>query len=238
MTIDHCVLLAGGLGTRLQEITGGFTSKVLVPIDGIPFLHLKLLSLKRMGFTSVDILIGQHGDQIIDFLSNNEYPNLGIRCLEDGPKLLGTAGAIATHLSELPQSFWVSYADSYVKADIQIANSEFSNKEESIMIVLHNLDEVETSNVSIDTDKRLVTAYTKNPMGGSHEWIDYGLLRFSRSAFLGISKTENTDLMQVIISEISKKNLRSFETKEKFWDIGNPKRLIETELEFRKSDWG
>lgn len=237
MTSNHCVLLAGGLGTRLQEVTGGSIPKVLVPIDGVPFLHLKLLSLKGMGFTSVDILIGQHGDQIINFLSESTYSNLDIRYLVDGPKLLGTAGAIATHLSELPQTFWVSYADSYVTADIQFANSEFSNEEESVMIVLRNVDEVETSNVSIDTDKRLVTVYTKNPMVGSHEWIDYGLLRFSRSAFLEISKVENTDLMQVIISEISKKKLRCFETKEKFWDIGNPKRLMETELEFRKRNW-
>ena len=237
MSGDHCVLLAGGLGTRLKEITGGSIPKVLVPIDGVPFLHLKLLSLKRMGFTSVDILIGQHGDQIIDFLSKNAYPKLSIRCLSDGPKLLGTAGAIATHLSELPQYFWVSYADSYVIADIQMANNEFSNVEESIMTVLHNVDDVETSNVSIDPEKNMVTVYAKYPVVGSHEWIDYGLLRFSRSAFLNVSKVENTDLSQVIISEISLKKLRSFETKEKFWDIGNPKRLIETELEFRQSDW-
>ena len=70
MTASHCVLLAGGLGTRLTKITGGLIPKALAEVGGVPFLQFKLLSLIQMGFTSIDILVGQHGEQIESFVAS------------------------------------------------------------------------------------------------------------------------------------------------------------------------
>ena len=237
MTSSHCVLLAGGLGTRLTEITGGLKPKALVEVGGVPFLHFKLLSLIQMGFTSTDILVGQHGDQIEQFVANGSYPNISIRCFRDGPTLLGTAGAIASNLDKLPNTFWVSYADSLVLADIGQANKEFGNEEDSIMVVLHNQDRVETSNVSIDEVNDHVVEYVKNPPRGSHEWIDYGILRLTKASFSSIAKDKALDLREVILSQIEAKCLRAFQTNELFWDIGTPDRLQETTQEFQRRGW-
>jgi D-glycero-D-manno-heptose 1,7-bisphosphate phosphatase len=230
------VVLAGGLGTRIREITDGKIPKVLVPVLGEPFLKWKLESLQSMGVTDVTLLVGELGNLIEDYVWHHYPTGLSIQCFHDGPSLLGTAGSIRQVLHKLPETFWVTYGDSYVVANLDEAELKFTNSNyDGIMTLLHNKDALEPSNTDIHDDR--VSLYEKNTKLGLHEWIDYGLLRFSRSAFMGISKAENTDLMQVLISEISRKNLRSFETKEKFWDIGNPKRLMETELEFRKSDW-
>ena len=237
MTSSHCVLLAGGLGTRLTEITGGLTPKALVEVGGIPFLHFKLLSLIQMGFTSVDILVGHNGDQIEQFVVNGSYPNINIRCFRDGPTLLGTAGAIASVLDKLPHTFWVSYADSYVLADIGQANKEFCNEEDSIMVVLHNQDRVETSNVSIDEVNDHVVEYVKNPPRGTHEWIDYGILRLTKASFSSIAKDKPVDLREVVLNQIEAKCLRAFQTNELFWDIGTPDRLQETTQEFQRRGW-
>ena len=237
MTSSHCVLLAGGLGTRLTEITGGLKPKALVEVGGIPFLHFKLLSLIQMGFTSVDILVGQHGDQIEQFVANGSYPNISIRCFRDGPILLGTAGAIASILDKLPHTFWVSYADSYVLADIGQANKDFGNEEDSIMVVLHNQDRVETSNVSIDEANDHVVEYVKNPPRGKHEWIDYGILRLTKASFSSIAKDKPVDLREVVLNQIRATRMRAFQTNELFWDIGTPDRLEETTQEFRRRGW-
>ena len=237
MTSSHCVLLAGGLGTRLTEITGGLKPKALVEVGGVPFLHFKLLSLIQMGFTSTDILVGQHGDQIEQFVANGSYPNISIRCFRDGPTLLGTAGAIASILDKLPNTFWVSYADSYVLADIGQANKEFGNEEDSIMVVLHNQDQVETSNVSIDEVNDHVVEYVKNPPRGSHEWIDYGILRLTKASFSSIAKDKPVDLREVVLNQIRATRMRAFQTNELFWDIGTPDRLEETTQEFRRRGW-
>jgi NDP-sugar pyrophosphorylase family protein len=237
MTSSHCVLLAGGLGTRLTEITGGLKPKALVEVGGIPFLHFKLLSLIQMGFTSTDILIGQHGDQIEQFIANGSYSDISIRCFRDGPTLLGTAGAIASILDNLPTTFWISYADTFVIADINQANKNFRNEEDSIMVVLHNQDRVETSNVSIDTVNDYVVEYVKNPPLGTHEWIDYGILRLTKVCFTSITRDNPADLREVILSQIEAKCLRAFQTKELFWDIGTPDRLQETTQEFQRRGW-
>ncbi len=237
MTSSHCVLLAGGLGTRLAEITGGLIPKALVEVGGIPFLHFKLLSLIKMGFTSADILVGQHGDQIEKFVAKVSYPNISIRCFIDGPILLGTAGAIASIFDKLPKTFWITYADSYVFADIGQANKEFSNEEDSIMVVLRNQDRVEASNVSIDEVSDNVIEYEKNPPRGKHEWIDYGILRLNKAAFSSIAKDKPVDLREVVLNQITANRMRAFQTNELFWDIGTPSRLEETTQEFKRRGW-
>jgi NDP-sugar pyrophosphorylase family protein len=233
----HCVLLAGGLGTRLTEVTGGLIPKALVKIRGIPFLHFKILSLIEMGFTSTDILVGQHGDQIEQFVANGSYSEIRIRFFRDGSTLLGTAGAIASILDELPNSFWVSYADTYVVADIGSADREFEREDESIMVVLHNEDRVETSNVSIDEKNKRVSEYVKNSPRGAHEWIDYGILRLNKESFSSVLKGTKADLRDVIEKQIEMKHMRAFKTNELFCDIGTPDRLKETTHEFQRRGW-
>lgn len=234
---NHCVILAGGLGTRLIEITAGAKPKALVEIGGIPFLHFKLLSLIQMGFTSVDVLVGQHGDQIGQFLQDSDYHSIKIRCYSDGPDLLGTAGAIASILHHLPATFWVSYADSYLLTDIEHANRKFDNEEESVMVVLHNQDRIETSNVSIDETRGYVTCYVKNAPRGTHEWIDYGITRFAKSSFQFVARDKPADLSEVVVDQIRANRMRAFTTNETFWDIGTPDRLSLTTQEFRRRGW-
>ena len=237
MSDMHCVVLAGGLGTRISAITEDKVPKALIEVGGIPFLHFKILSLIEMGFTAIDLLVGVHGEQIETYIKSHLYRNVKIRCFSDGPKLRGTAGSIRAILSDLPKSFWVTYADSYVVADVAAVEKNSVYKGRSIMTVLKNQDKVETSNVSLSDDCEFVIAYVKNPSKKSHQWIDYGLLRFERQIFNAVSETELIDLRSVIEKEISVGNLCAFTTDALFWDIGNPERLFATKVEFHERGW-
>lgn len=233
----HCVVLAGGLGTRIVEVTENKIPKALIEVVGIPFLHFKMLSLIEMGFTSVDLLVGTHGEQIEEFLQSQNYQNIEVRCFSDGPELLGTAGSIRAILMHLPESFWVTYADSYVVADVATAEQTVAKNGRSIMTVLKNEDRVETSNVSLSADSQFVVNYEKNPAKNSHKWIDYGLLRFNRLSFIDLPNALKIDLRFVINNEISLSNLHAFPTSELFWDIGSPERLSATIEEFQHRGW-
>jgi NDP-sugar pyrophosphorylase family protein len=237
MSEIHCVVLAGGLGTRISAITENKVPKALIEVGGVPFLQFKILSLIEMGFTSLDLLVGVHGEQIERFINSRKYQNIKIRCFSDGPELLGTAGSIRAILDHLPESFWVTYADSYVVADVRTVEKteEFSGK--SIMTVLKNEDRIETSNVCLSADGNFVTSYEKNSPSKSHMWIDYGLLRFERSTFKNITRSKNVDLRTVIEIEISHNKLNALQTKHLFWDIGTPERLKATTEEFRRRGW-
>ena len=237
MSKMHCVVLAGGLGTRISAITENKVPKALIEVGGVPFLHFKILSLIEMGFTSLDLLVGVHGEQIESFINSRKYQNIEIRCFSDGPELLGTAGSIRAILDHLPESFWVTYADSLVVADVRSVEKTDGFSGKSIMTVLNNEDRVETSNVSLSADGNFVTRYEKNPPSKSHQWIDYGLLRFERSTFENITRPKNVDLRTVIETEISNNKLKALQTKHLFWDIGTPERLKATTEEFRHRGW-
>ena len=237
MSEMHCVVLAGGLGTRISTVTENKVPKALVEVGGVPFLHFKILSLIEMGFTSLDLLVGVHGEQIERFTNSRKYQNIKIRCFSDGPELLGTAGSIRAILDNLPESFWVTYADSYVVADVGTVEKSVNFRGKCIMTVLKNEDRVETSNVSLSADGNFVTSYEKNPPRKSHQWIDYGLLRFEKSTFENITRSKNVDLRTVIETEISNNKLKALQTQHLFWDIGTPERLNATTEEFRHRGW-
>jgi NDP-sugar pyrophosphorylase family protein len=225
------------MGTRISGITKNRIPKALVEVGGVPFLHFKILSLIEMGFTSLDLLVGVHGEQIESFINSRKYQNIEIRCFSDGPELLGTAGSIRAILDHLPESFWVTYADSFVVADVRSVQKTDGFSGKSIMTVLNNEDRVEISNVSLSADGNFVTSYEKNPPSKSHMWIDYGLLRFEKSTFKNIKGSKNEDLRIVIETEIANNKLRALQTKHLFWDIGTPERLHATSDEFHRRGW-
>ncbi|MBP6217340.1 MAG: NDP-sugar synthase [Oligoflexales bacterium] len=85
------MILAAGLGTRLLPLTK-ILPKPLIPIFGVPLLHLLLLKVKSAGFKSVAINVHHHIEKIqasLDiFQSQMDY-----FLSREEPTLLGTAGA-------------------------------------------------------------------------------------------------------------------------------------------------
>ena len=62
--ISQCVILVGGLGTRLGALTRT-TPKPLLPVNGEPFLDLLIRRAVRFGFTDIVLLAGYLGDQVL-----------------------------------------------------------------------------------------------------------------------------------------------------------------------------
>jgi len=205
----------------------------MVPVLGRPFLDLKLASLQILGFTSVTILVAELSELIEAHISNHEY-EMDIRVVCDGESLLGTAGSIAKATSLLPDLFWVTYGDSYVTADLdEVERASASRGIDRVMIVMHNFDRWQKSNVTVLDG--LVGGYEPTSLKGIHEWIDYGLLRFSRSDFIEVSSNSPTDLSQVIKHLVERRQMMAVEVTDRFWEIGTPKSLRETESHFRSS---
>jgi len=226
------VVLAGGLGTRVREITNDEIPKVLLPVLGKPFLYYKLASLWEMGVTSTTVLTGQLGHLVDDYIQTNPIAGMHITTVHDGPKLLGTAGAIARSLDHLPTSFWVTYGDSYVTADLSAAESRaIELKVSAVMTVYRNRDRIQPSNVSVIDD--FIVRYEKGAPPGTFEWIDYGLMFLPKSAFKGIPTSSKSDLSFVLMSLLASKQLIGFEALHRFWDIGTSDALRDTERHFQ-----
>jgi NDP-sugar pyrophosphorylase family protein len=231
------VVLAGGLGHRLRPITGDTIPKVLAPVLGRPFLDYKLAGLAAAGADRVVLLVGHHGEQIRDHVGDGTRFGVALECIDDGPALRGTGGAIVAALPRLPAAFWVTYGDTLLAVDVPAAEARFAQQPSllALMTVLHNRDEFEPSNVRVDGG--LVAAYSKEPRPLHAEHIDYGMLAFRQDAFVEASaRTEAFDLVDVIVPLVAMRRVGAFAVTERFHDVGTVAALRETEAHLASLD--
>lgn len=82
-------MLAGGLGTRLGELTQS-CPKPLLPVSGRPFLEYVLCSCLQFPVTTVVLAIGYLGEQVEQVIGR-EFRGVPVRYVSDGGAL-GTGG--------------------------------------------------------------------------------------------------------------------------------------------------
>ena len=137
------VILAGGLATRLRPITETIP-KSLVEVAGEPFVCRQLRQLKSHGVDTVVMCTGYLGEKIEEVIGSGEHFGLKVLYSSDGPKLLGTGGAIKQAIDRYPEelsgAFFVLYGDSYLPIDFQAVQIEYEKITGQINLVeLDNL---------------------------------------------------------------------------------------------------
>lgn len=86
------MILAAGLGTRLKPWTLEHP-KALIPVCGVPMLKRVIDKLTDSGFDEIVINIHHFGNQIVDYISENQFDaKIGIS--DEREKLLDTGGGI------------------------------------------------------------------------------------------------------------------------------------------------
>lgn len=92
LTSIDVVVLAGGLGTRMQGVLGD-TPKLLAPVGDRPFLDILIDRLRVFGAARVVLGLGHLGDAVVRHLEAN--PQIGLDVVTAiEPEPLGTAGAL------------------------------------------------------------------------------------------------------------------------------------------------
>src|ERR1700736_4518711 len=95
MTISDVpvALLAGGLATRLRPITETIP-KAMVTLAGRPFIDYQLALLRRNGIRRAVLCLGHLGEQVRRHLGYGSAHGIRLDYSFDGPRLLGTGGAL------------------------------------------------------------------------------------------------------------------------------------------------
>jgi NDP-sugar pyrophosphorylase family protein len=220
------LILAGGLATRLRPLTQDIP-KALIEVAGHPFLWHQLTLLRRHGLRHVVLAVGYLGERIQERFGDGSELGIQIDYTFDGPRLLGTAGAIRQALPLLPERFFVLYGDSYLPCDYRAVEDAFrASGLPGLMTVYRNEGRHDSSNVEYD-GKRLLKYDKRNRTSGMRH-IDYGLGVFDRSVFAAFPPGEMLDLAWVYQDLLSAGNLAAFEVQDRFYEIGSPQGLRET----------
>ena len=219
-------ILAGGLATRLRPITEKIP-KSLVPVAGKPFLIHQLELLRSRGIQRAVLCLGYLGEMIErDF--GHEAFGVKLDYSFDGPKLLGTGGAIKRALPMLGNEFFVLYGDSYLPIEYRPI-AEFFRRSGKLgcMTVYHNEGRYDTSNVIFaDGEIKVYDKKTKLP---EMHYIDYGLSLFKAATFDGYSADQPFDLAEVMGKLVREKQLAGYEVNERFYEMGSPVGLKDLE---------
>jgi NDP-sugar pyrophosphorylase family protein len=188
-------ILAGGLATRLRPITETIP-KALVDVARKPFIVRQLDYLRRQGFTRVVMCVGYLGEQIEAVVGDGRALGLNVTYSYDGPRLLGTGGALRRALPLLGDTFLVMYGDSWLPIDFKAVEAKFwASKLPALMVVLHNGDRWDKSNV-LFRDGRIVE-YNKRFPRPEMAYIDYGVGVLSASLLAGYGDDEIIDLADI-----------------------------------------
>ena len=225
-------IVAGGMATRLHPITKEIP-KSLLDVAGKSFVVRQLDYLRQQGITRVVLCLGYLGEQIEAVVGDGSAYGLAVRYSWDGPRLLGTGGALRQALPLLGDQFFVFYGDSYLPIDFQAVEQDFLvSSKPALMTVLKNVDQWDKSNVLFHDG--CIVEYNKRTHRKEMAHIDYGLGVLTALVLKDTPANEPFDLADIYHDLSVRGLLAGHEVFERFYEIGSIKGLDETIEYFKK----
>lgn len=219
--ISQCVILVGGLGTRLGELTRT-TPKPLLPVGGKPFLDRLIHRAARFGFTDIVLLAGYLGDQMLDrYVGTQRIAGRDVRIrviVEKEPA--GTGGALRYLNGMADETFVLMNGDSWLDMDLR-AFAETPLGPFLARIALRRLDNSgRYGSVALDGDR--IVDFAADNQNGNGGWINAGVYLASR-ALLDRVPRQACSLERDIFTHLAKDGKLSGQPLNGFFiDIGIP----------------
>lgn len=212
----EAVILAGGKGTRLKEITGN-VPKTMVEINGVPFLYILMKRLEYYQCSRIILSLGYNADYIIKAISRDKP----VKCevcfvVEDRP--LGTGGAIknASKLAK-NQKIMVMNGDSYNDINLYSVYSR-AQKYDFVLCGVNVENIARFGSLKLNKDSELVSFNEKKYTGPGI--INSGIYIINKNKILKYEKNEFSFEKEFI--PLQKDKFKVFVSKEYFIDIGVP----------------
>lgn len=205
--------------------------KPLIEVAGQPFLFHQLQLLADHGAKRVVVCVGYLGALIEDRVGDERF-GLRIDYSYDAAGLDGTLGAIRRAIPLLSEPFLVLYGDTYLRLDYRAAAAGWqASALPAMMTVLRNDSRWEPSN-AVYADGR-VLAYDKHARTPDMRWIDYGLGGLAPDSPALVDPAER-DLASLYRTLAAEGRLFGYEVAERFYEIGTPSGLAETDVFLRR----
>jgi NDP-sugar pyrophosphorylase family protein len=165
-------------------------------------------------------------------LGDGQRFGLAVAYSFDGDRLLGTGGALRSALPLLGDTFFVLYGDSYLDIDLARVLTAFrASGKPALMTVFANAGRWDTSNVLFDGTR--VLRYDKRNPSPNMGFIDYGLGVLTAPVLAAHPPEEAFDLAEVYARLSAAGELAGFAAERRFYEIGTPAGLAETDAFLR-----
>lgn len=221
----QAVILAGGLGTRLRPLTEN-VPKAMVPVHGRPFLEYEVELLKSRGVDDLVFCVGYLGEKIEKHFGDGGWFGVRIRYSRDGKEPLGPIGALKKAEEMLEDEFFVTYGDAYLRLDYRTMMDVLRQRNaQGLMAVYWN--DVEYGKSDVVVKGTHIVEYNKKETKPGMVWINFGVSALRKTALEKVKKGVYCDEESFYGGLIRERQLRAFEVRERFYEIGTPRGLGE-----------
>ncbi len=228
--INQAVILCGGKGTRLGNITKT-TPKPLIKFGKKSFIDILIENLSRFNFSEIILLTSYKHQLFKKKYHKKKIHNSEILCLEEKSPL-GTGGAIINSYKHLNESFLLINGDTFLNFNYInfIKIFEKSNTDASICLV-------KTKNKKfggVKIKEKTIVSISKN--NKSEKYVNGGVYIFKKKFFKLFEKNKiyslENDCLPLLIK---KKRLSYFQLNNSndFIDIGTPEDLKKAKKIFK-----
>lgn len=228
MATSEAVILAGGLGSRLEGVLGG-TPKVLAPIGGRPFLDYLFDQLRRAGVERVVLALGHLADAVSAYLNENPPADLTVEAVTE-PEPMGTAGALRFVRGRvLGDPVMVMNGDTFLDADLgDFMRSHEDSAAQGSLLCVEVEDVGRYGAVEVDSGSRLISFLEKGAATGPG-LINGGVYIFSSSFLDALAAGEAASLERDVLEKCPAGALNVYVHRGDFIDIGTPESLVRAE---------
>jgi len=224
-------ILAGGLATRLRPLTEK-VPKLLLEVAGEPFFTHQLRLLQKTGLTRIVLCVGYLGEMIVERYGDGRSWGVHLEYSFDGPRLLGTGGALIRARALLGDAFYVLYGDSYLPIDyLAVGRAFLAADRPGLMTVYENRGGFDTSNVWYLNGR--IQAYDKRNPLSQMQHIDYGLGLLRSRVLDDWPRDEVVDLAAIYGKLVATNELAGYEVSQRYYEIGSPAGLQELDALLR-----
>ncbi len=212
--IKQAVILCGGLGSRLKEITK-ITPKPLILVNKIPMVQHLIKYFCRFGIKEVLLLCCYKYYQFKKKFHNKTLYGARIKCINE-KKRLGTSGALYNAKKKLDNNFILSNGDTLFDINLSDLVRQFRKKNNAVCFIslkktkknkkFDSFELNKDNSVKIDTNK-------KSPL------VNSGLIICSKKILKFLKKKGSLE-KDVYPQLINRKKIYAKEYSEKFIDMG------------------
>ena len=223
----EAIVLAGGLGTRIQAVLPG-TPKCMAVVNGKPFLTYVLNYLADQGINKAILSVGYLKDQIINYFGG-DYKSLKIEyAIENEP--LGTGGAVKLSFGFCKQDeVIVLNGDTCFFPDLKaMEDLHFAATADITIAVKQMTDTARYGLVRTDQSGR-ISDFREKELASGEGLINGGIYLINRkivNTFSGQKFSLENDIFKKSCSEFK---MQAFKSDAFFLDIGIPEDYIKAQ---------
>ena len=226
--ISQAVIMAGGLGTRMGEISRT-VPKPMLPIGGIPVLEHQINNLKQHGINEIILVVGHLASAIIDYFGDGNKNDVSIEYhIEDEP--LGSAGALYVIKDKLKNDFLLLNGDVYFNMDFdRFIDFHLEGQHHATILVHPNSHPYDSDLVVCDSDMRVLKWDSKHNVRDYYyrNLVNAGLHILNKSFFDVVPGTGKMNLESDVLMVMTDKgcDVYAYLSPEYVKDMGTPERL-------------